>query len=212
LFVAGISGRTRARELAYEFERYGRLVRCDIPAPRSASSRPYAFVEFEDSRDAEDAYHEMQNRKIDGYTLMIQWAKNAPSRSWRYDDREEREPPRRRNRSASPPPRRSSRSPRPADRRRSPSPRGDAPKRDDREPREPRDTRDDRDGRDSRDGRDARDDKRDSDIKHDEGGSKRARPSSPPAGNGTSKRTPSPSANAPASGDREGGRSRTPDR
>ncbi|KAI8096642.1 uncharacterized protein BX664DRAFT_324524 [Halteromyces radiatus] len=98
LFVAGFGSRTRARDLAYEFERYGRLVRCDIPAPKSFSSKPYAFVEFEDPRDAEDSFNEMHGRRIDGYTISVQWARNAPSSSWRFD-----------------------RSPR---RRRSPSPRG----------------------------------------------------------------------------------------
>ncbi|CAE6415426.1 unnamed protein product [Rhizoctonia solani] len=34
LFVSGFSQDARAKDLAYEFERYGRLVRCDIPSTR----------------------------------------------------------------------------------------------------------------------------------------------------------------------------------
>ncbi|KAG2196699.1 hypothetical protein INT47_009609 [Mucor saturninus] len=79
LFVAGFNSRTRARNLAYEFERYGRLVRCDIPAPKSYSSKPYAFVEFENTRDAEDAFNEMHGRTIEGYTLSVQWARGSNS-------------------------------------------------------------------------------------------------------------------------------------
>ncbi|CAO3628996.1 unnamed protein product [Mucor hiemalis] len=83
LFVAGFGARTRARDLAYEFERYGRLIRCDIPAPKSFTAKVYAFVEFEDPHDAEDAFNEMHGRRIDGYTISVQWARNAPSASWR---------------------------------------------------------------------------------------------------------------------------------
>ncbi|KAI8063663.1 uncharacterized protein B0P05DRAFT_555208 [Gilbertella persicaria] len=83
LFVAGFGSRTRARDLAYEFERYGRLVRCDIPAPKSYTAKVYAFVEFEDPHDAEDAFNEMHGRRIDGYTISVQWARNAPSATWR---------------------------------------------------------------------------------------------------------------------------------
>lgn len=32
----------------------------------------YAFVEFEDPRDADDAFNEMHGRRIDGYTLSVQ--------------------------------------------------------------------------------------------------------------------------------------------
>ncbi|KAI7899832.1 uncharacterized protein BX663DRAFT_519655 [Cokeromyces recurvatus] len=75
LFVSGFHAKTRAKNLAYEFERYGRLVRLDIPAPKSLNSKPYAFVQFEEKQDAEDAIEEMNGRHMDGYILHIEWAK-----------------------------------------------------------------------------------------------------------------------------------------
>jgi len=101
LYVTGFGPGTRARDLAYEFERYGRLVRCDIPAPRTAASRlRFAFVEYESRRDADDAYHEMHNKRIGHDDLLkIEWARTPPSASWRFDSGQEREraPARRRS-------------------------------------------------------------------------------------------------------------------
>ncbi|KAI6160982.1 hypothetical protein EDD17DRAFT_1482207 [Pisolithus thermaeus] len=136
LFVSGFHPSTRARDLAFEFERFGPLVRCDVPAPRNphASSNPYAFVEFRSQRDAEDAYYDMHGRYFEGCRLSIQWAKNPPSSVWRYDRRS--------------PPHRSTRE-RERERSRSPRRRSERDYRDERD----RDTdrgRDDRDNRDSR--------------------------------------------------------------
>ncbi|CAO3668178.1 unnamed protein product [Umbelopsis ramanniana] len=147
LYVAGFAPRTRARDLGYEFERYGRLVRCDIPAQKNPSAKPFAFVEFEDPRDAEDALNEMHGRRVEGHTLTIQWAKSSASNRWRQD--RSRSPPSRygggrspgngrfRSRSRSPPPRKSAsprdRSPPSTERRsrydsRSPSPSREQPR------------------------------------------------------------------------------------
>ncbi|KAK3956773.1 Pre-mRNA-splicing factor srp1 [Pseudoneurospora amorphoporcata] len=140
LYVTGFSHGTRARDLAYEFERYGRLVRCDIPAPRSASSRLFAFVEYEDRRDADDAYHDMHNKRIGRDDILkIEWARTPPSASWRFDRSDRERGPRGRDRSP---------------RRRSPSPRRStrdySPRKDDRRDRD-RDRDYERDRRDTRD-------------------------------------------------------------
>jgi hypothetical protein len=91
---------------------YGRLVRCDIPAPRTAASRlRFAFVEYESRRDADDAYHEMHNKRIGRDDLLkIEWARTPPSASWRFDSGRDRDgapaggrrSPRRRGRTPSP--------------------------------------------------------------------------------------------------------------
>lgn len=90
LYVNGFPPDMRARELAYEFERIGPIVRCDIPAPKTPTSNLYAFVEYEDARDAEVAYRELHGLRFGRYALSIQFAKNSPSSSWRDGPRRRR--------------------------------------------------------------------------------------------------------------------------
>eukprot|EP00275_Glaucocystis_incrassata_P001400 EC122811.1.p1 GENE.EC122811.1~~EC122811.1.p1 ORF type:complete len:165 (+),score=5.80 EC122811.1:58-552(+) len=105
IFVGGLSIYTRAKEVAYAFEKFGPLVRCDIPTP-GGRSRGYAFVEFEDYKDAEDAFEAMQYKRIDGREISLQWAKRRPASGWRSPKRRSRSP-RRSSRSRSRSPRRS---------------------------------------------------------------------------------------------------------
>lgn len=120
-------------------------------------------MEYEDKRDADDAYYEMHNKRIGRDDILkIEWARTPPSASWRFESGRDRDrrgggrSPGRRGRTPSP--RRSTRdySPRKDDRR-------DRDRDYDRDSRRDRDrsrspdTRDrDRDLKDDRDDRDRR--------------------------------------------------------
>lgn len=93
LFVAGFPPNMRAKDLAFEFERMGPLIRCDIPALKSTSATPYAFVEFEDPRDADAAFRDMHGMRFGRHEISIQFAKNAPSANWRFDGPSRGPPP-----------------------------------------------------------------------------------------------------------------------
>lgn len=97
LFVTGLSVDTRAKDVALEFERYGPLIRCDIPTP-NGRSRGYAFVEFEEENDAHTALEKMDKQRLDGREIIVQMAKRSPARSWRDNDRRRSPSPRRRDR------------------------------------------------------------------------------------------------------------------
>ncbi|QRV74904.1 RNA recognition motif protein [Ceratobasidium sp. AG-Ba] len=159
LFVSGFSRDARAKDLAYEFERYGRLVRCDIPSTRGGGGASYAFIEFRSERDAEDAYHSMHGQVIDRHRISVQWARRPPSAIWRHDaprsrggrdrDRDrERDRDRDRSRSRSRSPRRDRE--RDRDRRRRSRTRSRSPDRRDRDRDEDREER----GREDREDRD----------------------------------------------------------
>jgi RNA recognition motif-containing protein len=63
-----------------EFSRYGRI--------RDFHMRDgYAFVTYDDSRDAEDAVHDMDGRRFDGARLIVEFAKERGERKERTNVR-----------------------------------------------------------------------------------------------------------------------------
>ncbi|KAJ2345023.1 hypothetical protein IWW50_005334, partial [Coemansia erecta] len=51
----------------------------------------FAFVEFEDSHDAADAFDRMHDQYVGDSRIAVQWAKRPPSRSWRFERDERRD-------------------------------------------------------------------------------------------------------------------------
>ncbi|KAM6959511.1 uncharacterized protein FYW47_010926 [Aplochiton taeniatus] len=142
LFVRNISDESRPEDLRREFGRYGPIVDVYIPLDYyTRRGRGFAYIQFEDVRDAEDALHNLDRKWVCGRQIEIQFAQGdrktpgqmkvkergspGPSRSSRYDDYD-RDSRRRRSRSRS------------HDRRRSRSPSYDRRPRRSESPREPR--------------------------------------------------------------------------
>ncbi|XP_052193563.1 serine/arginine-rich splicing factor SR30-like isoform X2 [Diospyros lotus] len=72
VYVGNLPGDIREREVEDLFYKYGRIVDIDLKIP----PRPpgYAFVEFEDYRDAEDAIRGRDGYNFDGHRLRVEFA------------------------------------------------------------------------------------------------------------------------------------------
>ncbi|XP_047962722.1 serine/arginine-rich splicing factor SR34B-like isoform X3 [Salvia hispanica] len=70
IYVGNLPGDIRETEIEDLFYKYGRVVDIDLKTPSKAPA--YAFVEFEDSRDAEDAIHGRDGYNFDGYRLRVE--------------------------------------------------------------------------------------------------------------------------------------------
>ncbi|XVF41862.1 hypothetical protein PTKIN_Ptkin01aG0314600 [Pterospermum kingtungense] len=99
LYVGNLPGDTRMREVEDLFFKYGPIVDIDLKIP----PRPpgYAFVEFEDSRDAEDAIRGRDGYNFDGCRLRVELAhggrrpSSSRDRYSSYSDSSSRGPSRR---------------------------------------------------------------------------------------------------------------------
>ncbi|XP_016357458.1 serine and arginine rich splicing factor 10b isoform X2 [Sinocyclocheilus anshuiensis] len=119
LFVRNISDESRPEDLRREFGRYGPVADVYVPLDfYSRRPRGFAYIQFEDVRDAEDALHNLDQKWVCGRQIEIQFAqgdrktpgqmKSKEHQSPRSHSRYEEYERRRRSRSRS---RRRSRSP-----------------------------------------------------------------------------------------------------
>ena len=67
IFVAKLSSSVTERDLNYEFRKFGHIRNIQM-------KRGYAFIEFDDSKDAEIAIREMDNKRIEGQRIVVQAA------------------------------------------------------------------------------------------------------------------------------------------
>ncbi|XP_037665740.1 serine/arginine-rich splicing factor 10-like [Choloepus didactylus] len=75
LFVRNVADDTRSEDLRREFGRYGPIVDVYVPLDfYTRRPRGFAFVQFEDVRDAEDALHNLDRKWICGRQIEIQFA------------------------------------------------------------------------------------------------------------------------------------------
>ncbi|KAI8349452.1 hypothetical protein EDC96DRAFT_307521 [Choanephora cucurbitarum] len=62
------------RDVASMFERYGRLKSITVPMDNMTNkNKGFAFVEFEERRDAEDAYEKFDGFSVEGRRLRLDW-------------------------------------------------------------------------------------------------------------------------------------------
>jgi len=79
LFIGGLSVDVHTKDLQETFGLHGHITRCDIKGT-------FAFITYEDERDAEDAIEAHNNKQFFDQKINVEWAKG----SGRYDPRSDR--------------------------------------------------------------------------------------------------------------------------
>ncbi|CAG8697633.1 1369_t:CDS:2 [Ambispora leptoticha] len=74
LYVGNLPYAFREQDVADMFERYGRLRKVTVQLDHyTGRNKGFAFVEFEDRRDAEDAYDKYNGFSVEGRRLKLDW-------------------------------------------------------------------------------------------------------------------------------------------
>nr|CAG4652298.1 EOG090X0HR1 [Triops cancriformis] len=74
IYVGNLPPDIRSKDIEDLFYKFGKIAYIDLKNRRGP---PFAFVEFEDSRDAEDAVHSRNGFNYDGYKLRVEFPRGA---------------------------------------------------------------------------------------------------------------------------------------
>ena len=86
LFVCKLNPVTQDEDLELIFSRFGKILSCEvIRDKRTGDSLQYAFIEFENQKDCEQAYFKMQEVLIDDHRIHVDFSQSVSklSDSWR---------------------------------------------------------------------------------------------------------------------------------
>ncbi|EXJ61982.1 peptidylprolyl isomerase [Cladophialophora yegresii CBS 114405] len=86
LFVCKLNPVTHDEDLELIFSRFGRILSCEvIRDKRTGDSLQYAFIEFENQKDCEQAYFKMQGVLIDDHRIHVDFSQSVSklSDTWR---------------------------------------------------------------------------------------------------------------------------------
>ncbi|VDO05369.1 unnamed protein product [Rodentolepis nana] len=70
IYIGNLPPDVRSKDLDSVFSKYGRISDIDLKRRRGP---PFAFIEFEDERDAEDAVRDCDGYKLNGYALRVEF-------------------------------------------------------------------------------------------------------------------------------------------
>ncbi|KAG0082024.1 hypothetical protein BGZ90_001040 [Linnemannia elongata] len=71
VYVGHLSPRTERRDVEELFEKYGRVISVEL------KHGGFAFVEYEDPRDADDAVSKLNGYELDGNRISVEWSRRS---------------------------------------------------------------------------------------------------------------------------------------
>eukprot|EP00762_Andalucia_godoyi_P000057 ANDGO_02442.mRNA.1 Pre-mRNA-splicing factor srp1 len=87
IYISRLPDDVTDNELLHEFRRNGRIRSCLVPRDEDNCCKGFAFIEYFDPRDADDAIFAFNNRRVFGRTLTVEYAKKPPRLTLMHNER-----------------------------------------------------------------------------------------------------------------------------